>query len=103
MKKGNKTYKFNISDKPNLLLYFGIVIAFEIWTFAQFIILFLGAQSKCSEATTGDPPLFYLATSIPTKYVQCDNFGNAYIRPCAPGTEWCQHVLTCVHVGSCTT
>ncbi|CAG2206267.1 unnamed protein product [Mytilus edulis] len=60
-------------------------------------------HTKCIEATTGDPKLFYLATSCSSNFVQCTELGTGYIMRCAPGTEWCQHFLTCVHVGSCKT
>ncbi|XP_052062244.1 integrin beta-like protein C isoform X2 [Mytilus californianus] len=57
--------------------------------------------TKCSEAVKADPPLFYLESSCPSRFVQCTAHGIAYIMPCGPGTEWCQQKLTCVHTGSC--
>ncbi|XP_076109824.1 integrin beta-like protein C [Mytilus galloprovincialis] len=57
--------------------------------------------SKCMKAVTGKPPLFYLATSCPSHFVQCNELGTGYLMPCGSGTEWCQLVLTCVHIGSC--
>ncbi|XP_071124643.1 integrin beta-like protein C [Mytilus edulis] len=60
-------------------------------------------HTKCIEATTGVPPLFFLATSCSSYFVQCNELGTGHIVRCAPGTEWCNHVLTCVHPGSCAT
>ncbi|XP_052062986.1 uncharacterized protein LOC127702712 isoform X2 [Mytilus californianus] len=58
---------------------------------------------KCATSIKEDPPLYYFETSCPTHFIQCDEHGGADIKPCAPETEWCQHKLTCDHVGSCDT
>ncbi|CAC5424638.1 unnamed protein product [Mytilus coruscus] len=60
-------------------------------------------HTKCIEVTTGVPQSFYLATSCSSNFVQCNELGTGYIMRCVPGTEWCQHVLTCVHAGTCNT
>ncbi|CAC5424636.1 unnamed protein product [Mytilus coruscus] len=60
-------------------------------------------RTKCTEAVAAVPPLFYLESSCPSHFVQCNELGIGYIMPCAPGTEWCQQKLTCVHLGSCKT
>lgn len=42
------------------------------------------------------PPLFFLESSCPSYFVQCNERGTVYIIPCAPGTEWSQQKMTCV-------
>lgn len=71
----------------------------------KFLLIILNTEvhTKCIEATTGVPPLFFLATSCSSYFVQCNELGTGHIVRCAPGTEWCNHVLTCVHPGSCAT
>ncbi|XP_071124630.1 integrin beta-like protein C [Mytilus edulis] len=60
-------------------------------------------RNKCIQAVAAVPPLFYLESSCPSHFVQCNELGIGYIMPCAPGTEWCQQKLTCDRVGSCKT
>lgn len=39
--------------------------------------------------------LFYFPADSSTQFIQCSEFGQCYIMPCPPGTEWDQTVLTC--------
>eukprot|EP01083_Nonionella_stella_P245785 853940_1 len=54
-------------------------------------------NNPCTEKNTKDDKFYFPSCSSCCDYIQCDAFGKAYDRPCAPGTFWDQNVLTCNH------
>ena len=36
------------------------------------------------------------------RFIQCDEWGKAWVMPCAPSTEWSQDYYTCIKTGSAT-
>ena len=34
------------------------------------------------------------------RFIQCDEWGKAWVMPCAPSTQWSQEHYTCIKTGS---
>jgi len=56
-------------------------------------------RNPCTQENI-DAGNFYFANDDPKKFVQCSEFLECFVRPCAPGTEWSQAEQTCVHEGT---
>ncbi|XP_076454604.1 uncharacterized protein LOC143289502 [Babylonia areolata] len=56
-----------------------------------------GIASVCTSQALADNQYYHAYLADPHKFIQCDAWGNAYLMPCAPGTEWSQIAYTCVH------
>lgn len=53
-------------------------------------------QNPCSPASILAGHFFFTYPLDTTKYIHCDVWGKAWVRPCPDGEEWDQHELTCI-------
>ena len=42
----------------------------------------------------------YLRIHSLCRFIQCDEWGKAWLKPCAPSTEWSEEYYTCIKTGS---
>ncbi|XP_076455177.1 uncharacterized protein LOC143289866 [Babylonia areolata] len=56
-----------------------------------------GSGSVCSQQALAQNQYYHAYLPDPTKFIQCDVWGGAFLMPCAPGTVWSQTALVCVH------
>ncbi|XP_060084208.1 uncharacterized protein LOC132563468 [Ylistrum balloti] len=52
--------------------------------------------NPCSVEAILANKFFFTYPSDVTKYIHCDVWGKAWVRPCPQGEEWDQHELTCI-------
>ncbi|XP_069121966.1 uncharacterized protein [Argopecten irradians] len=53
-------------------------------------------SNPCSVEAILANKFFFTYPSDVTKYIHCDVWGKAWVRPCPAGEEWDQHELTCI-------
>ena len=58
------------------------------------VVLFVFHSTPCTpeNAASGE---FYFPHGDATKFIQCSEWGQCYVMPCAPGTEWNTAVNNC--------
>ncbi|XP_076454779.1 uncharacterized protein LOC143289621 [Babylonia areolata] len=54
-------------------------------------------NSVCNPKALANHQYYHAYPPDPTKFIQCDEWGGAFVMPCAPGTVWSQTALTCIH------
>ena len=53
-----------------------------------------GENNPCTPENAADGK-FHFPHKDPTKFVQCSEFGECWVRPCSPGTVWDPIAVTC--------
>lgn len=74
-------------------------LGFVLYTCVHESYLRENSAFDCQPGLESDPQVFYHAHKTnKCKFIQCDQWGNAYEVTCGNGTKWNQKVLTCVHL-----
>eukprot|EP01083_Nonionella_stella_P277801 944577_1 len=61
-----------------------------------------GTKNPCCATQRASKIYYFPSCSGCCNFIQCDDFGKAFDRPCAPGTGWDQSKLTCTTQGQCS-
>merc|ERR1712228_716433 len=52
-------------------------------------------KNPCNDRNTKGKNYYFASCTSECNFIQCDDNGNAFDMPCAPGTIWDQNALTC--------
>nr|KAG5712505.1 hypothetical protein BaRGS_011479 [Batillaria attramentaria] len=54
------------------------------------------SDNPCTAQALANHQFYFTYDADKTKYIQCDEWGKAWIKPCAPTTVWSQADYTCI-------
>lgn len=88
-----------MEDKSRLRLVLVLLVTWAVFAVAQTSEYVTHPTPQAFNCTVGlkDGDLFFHAhPNDSTKYIQCDQYGNAFIKSCPRGKVWNQSFLTCI-------
>ncbi|KAK7094795.1 uncharacterized protein [Littorina saxatilis] len=56
-------------------------------------------DNPCTPAARTKCRFYFTYSPDETKFIQCNEWGESWVRPCAPGTVWSQNACTCIRKG----
>ncbi|KAK7095218.1 uncharacterized protein [Littorina saxatilis] len=56
--------------------------------------------NPCTPEAIANGQFYFTYSPDDTKFIQCDEWGQSWVMPCAPGTVWSQDAYTCIHKGA---
>jgi len=84
-------HKWNPVDKA--CVYYQIVLD---WTRDQYQTSPYPSDYLCPPGLNNNSVFYHPHPADATKFVHCDEFGDAFVQSCKPGTIWNQYLMTCV-------